>query len=59
MLEHEIWEGESNSLLVTRTTLSEINESVSAQTKHGQRVYGAGIYLNFENGILTSYQLSR
>jgi len=37
----------------------QINESVSAQTKHEQWVYGLGVYLYFDNGILTSYQLSR
>lgn len=36
-----------------------INESVSARTKREQWVYGSGIYLYFENGVLTSYHLSR
>ncbi len=36
-----------------------INESVNARSKDEQWVYGSGIYLYFENGILTSYSLSR
>jgi len=36
-----------------------INESVSARGKSEQWVYGSGIYLYFENGILSSYSLSR
>ncbi|MGA2468191.1 MAG: hypothetical protein ABSH06_28085, partial [Thermodesulfobacteriota bacterium] len=36
-----------------------INESVNARSKSEQWVYGSGIYLDFENGILASYSLSR
>jgi hypothetical protein len=36
-----------------------INESVNVRGKSEQWVYGSGIYLHFENGILTSYSLSR
>ena len=36
-----------------------INESVNARGKTEQWVYGSGIYLHFENGILSSYSLSK
>jgi len=36
-----------------------INESVNARGKNEQWVYASGTYLYFENGILTSYSLSR
>ena len=36
-----------------------INESVNARSKSEQWVYGSGIYMHFDNGILTSYSLSR
>jgi len=36
-----------------------INESVTARSRSEQWVYGSGIYLYFENGILGSYSLSR
>jgi hypothetical protein len=36
-----------------------INETVDARAKSEQWIYGSGIYLHFENGILTSYSLSR
>ncbi len=36
-----------------------INESVNARGKSEQWVYGPGIYMHFDNGILSSYSLSR
>jgi hypothetical protein len=38
---------------------NKINETVNARGKNEQCVYGSGIYLYFDNGILSSYSLSR
>jgi hypothetical protein len=38
---------------------NKINETVNVRGKNEQWVYGSGIYLDFDNGVLTSYSLSR